>query len=50
MARTAKTQRHPGKAKADKNRKETKQIPSKSGNRTPAMKHNIYYGTLIIAH
>jgi len=44
MARTAKTQRHPGKAKADKNRKETKQIPSKSGNRTPAMKHNIYSG------
>jgi len=45
MARTAQTQRPPGKTKADKNRKETKQIPqipSKSGNR---MKHNIYSET-----
>ena len=31
MARIAKTKRRPVKAKADKNQKETKQIPSKSG-------------------
>lgn len=42
MAGIAQTQRHPGKAEADKNRKETKQTPSKSGNRMNRMKHNIH--------
>lgn len=38
MARTTKNQTKSRRAKTDKNRKETKQIPSKFGNR---MKHNI---------
>ncbi|MBA7605992.1 hypothetical protein ES703_13128 [subsurface metagenome] len=45
MARTAKTQRRPGEAKADKNRKETKRIASKSGLSPKTSKRPIIYVT-----
>lgn len=43
MARMAKTQRRPGKAKADKNQKETKQKPLKSGLSPKISKSPIIY-------